>query len=283
MRYYNWTNITICIDGWCPSLEKESFRHFLTSKIEGIRIDVTIIYTDQLPEVSGELIHSTYEYEIIKDENREHRFFINPWIEKKFALLHEESDYVKKLYILKEYAYRIGSDVELFNYLAMERTMYKAGIWILHSSFIQTEKGAVLFSAPSGTGKSTQAALWNEYKGAKIINGDRSAIWRDENNVWYAGGVPWWGTSEITHRINMPLASIVLLSKAEKNSIVELDSITKIKKLIRENSINPWNRKMIANAQLTIIDLCNSIPVIALACRPDEEAVNILAEKLGIE
>ncbi|WP_370839368.1 hypothetical protein [Intestinibacter bartlettii] len=39
-------------------------------------------------------------------------------------------------------------------------------------SLIGKDKG-ILFSAPSGTGKSTQADLWEKYENAEIINGDR--------------------------------------------------------------------------------------------------------------
>ena len=48
---------------------------------------------------------------------------------------------------------------------------------ILHSSFISRQGEGILFTAPSGTGKSTQADLWKRHEeGVTIINGDRSIL-----------------------------------------------------------------------------------------------------------
>ena len=47
---------------------------------------------------------------------------------------------------------------------------------LLHASVIEYAGGAVLFSAPSGTGKSTQAALWARHRGAHIRNGDKAGV-----------------------------------------------------------------------------------------------------------
>ena len=50
-----------------------------------------------------------------------------------------------------------------------------AGMLVLHSSYIVTrQEQGILFSGPSGIGKSTQAALWQRYAGAEIVNGDRA-------------------------------------------------------------------------------------------------------------
>ncbi len=47
-----------------------------------------------------------------------------------------------------------------------------------HCSYILHQNRAILFAAPSGTGKSTQAALWEKYRGAEIIIGDRGLLFR---------------------------------------------------------------------------------------------------------
>lgn len=49
-----------------------------------------------------------------------------------------------------------------------------AGMLVLHSAYIVTRQGeGILFSGPSGIGKSTQAALWQRYGAAQTVNGDR--------------------------------------------------------------------------------------------------------------
>ena len=68
--------------------------------------------------------------------------------------------------------------------------------FILHASYILYRGEAILFSAPSGTGKSTQAAFWKEHRGAEIINGDRVLVIK-RDGVFYACGVYVSGTSGI--------------------------------------------------------------------------------------
>ena len=54
----------------------------------------------------------------------------------------------------------------------------------LHASVINWKDKGILFSAPSGTGKSTQADLWKKYEGAKVINGDRALIRKRKRRVY---------------------------------------------------------------------------------------------------
>ena len=45
---------------------------------------------------------------------------------------------------------------------------------VLHCSVLKVKSGVILFSGPSGIGKSTQAGLWTKYRKARVINGDRT-------------------------------------------------------------------------------------------------------------
>lgn len=71
---------------------------------------------------------------------------------------------------------------------ALERRMLQKDSFILHSAYIRHRGRAILFSAPSGTGKSTQASLWAQYAGAEIINGDR-ALLQKVQDCWMARGL----------------------------------------------------------------------------------------------
>ena len=69
------------------------------------------------------------------------------------------------------YSQAILESADMFDILA------GYGQLVLHSSYVLTQSGAaVLFSGPSGIGKSTQAALWQQYAGADVINGDRTLL-----------------------------------------------------------------------------------------------------------
>ena len=69
------------------------------------------------------------------------------------------------------------TDSRLFDALGLDYIMSHNHRVILHSSFISRQGEGILFTAPSGTGKSTQADLWKRHEeGVTIINGDRSIL-----------------------------------------------------------------------------------------------------------
>lgn len=85
---------------------------------------------------------------------------------------------------------------------------------ILHCAFTEYRGRAILFSAPSGTGKPTQAALWERYRGSRTVNGDR-ALLRRAGGVWTACGWPVCGSSEICGAGEVPIGAIVMLRQGE--------------------------------------------------------------------
>ena len=171
------------------------------------------------------------------------------------------------------------SEMALFNALGLEALFYERGRIFLHSSFIETEQGAILFTAPSQTGKSTQANLWNKYRDAAVINGDRAGIWK-ENGRWMAGGIPWCGTSGISENRNIPLLAIVIIKQGPVNQIEPIRFGSKIGRLMEQTTINPWNNEMYQKIQELYIELCQEVPVLSFSCRPDEDAVDVLEMEL---
>ena len=81
---------------------------------------------------------------------------------------------------------------------------------ILHSSYLDVNGQALLFSGPSGIGKSTQADLWVRHRGAAILNGDKSLLIREPDG-WYAHGWPICGSSGICRNESRRIRAIVML------------------------------------------------------------------------
>lgn len=114
--------------------------------------------------------------------------------------------------------------------LGTERLVGAAGGAILHSSFIDVGGEAVLFTAPSGTGKSTQAELWREHRGAVVVNGDRSVL-RIVDSVPCASGLPYSGSSGICLNRTLPLRAIVYIEQAMENSVTRLHGFAAFRKV----------------------------------------------------
>ena len=150
---------------------------------------------------------------------------------------------------------------------------------IMHASFIDIGGSAVLFSAPCGTGKSTQAELWRVHRNAEVINGDKAGIYF-KNAKAYAGGVPFCGTSQMCKNRSLPLKAIVLLSQGKENVARRLNGFEALQGVINKiylDLLAPLEKQMCIDF---VIELLSSVPVISLQCTPDERAIEELEKML---
>lgn len=181
---------------------------------------------------------------------------------------------------LKSSAYsdKIGNK-SVLNAMSAEHLVLEADGVILHASFIEHKGRAILFTAPSGTGKSTQAGLWHELSDAEIINGDRAVI-RLINGQPFACGIPFAGSSKYCKNAELPLAAIVYLGQAPTTTIRELNGIMAFQKIWQECTVNTWNKEDVNKATGIVLDILSKVPVFRLDCTPDESAVTALEEAL---
>jgi hypothetical protein len=152
----------------------------------------------------------------------------------------------------------------------------KNGIQI-HCSSIDYQGTGLLFSAPSGTGKSTHMRLWRElYKDdVTIINEDRPVI-RYMNNIPMLCGTPWSGTSDSFANKIVPLKTIVMLEQAPTNSIEKLSGGMVLQLLMPRCFMPYFDSELMVEATTTLEKLITDVPVYLLKCRPDYEAVELV-------
>ena len=89
---------------------------------------------------------------------------------------------------------------------------------MLHASAVAMEEKCYLFSAPSGTGKSTHTKQWKKFFGeekAEIINDDKPALRRREDG-WYAYGTPFSGKTDEQLNRKVKLQGICILERGVK-------------------------------------------------------------------
>lgn len=175
-----------------------------------------------------------------------------------------------------------------WNYYAEEfRCLHLIGIeeillWkeaiLLHSSVVQIHGKTILFSGPSGVGKSTQASNWKEYVGAKILNGDRCIIRKIEDK-FYGCGSPWAGTSGIYQSDMAEVKGIFILKKAEENSIRQVKTEAFLK-IYEQSIVNAWDSRFVEKLSYLIAELLTQVPVYELCCQPNEEAVHLAYQTL---
>ena len=146
---------------------------------------------------------------------------------------------------------------------------------ILHASYVNCNSSAILFTAPSGTGKSTQADLWRQVMHTEIVNGDRVLV-RKREGKWYACGYPCCGSSQICLNRTLPLRAIVILRQGSKNRIEHLSQAQKIRSLTVAAEVYPWDAEEMECAIDLAESIVHDITVICMSCLPNEDAVKTL-------
>lgn len=157
--------------------------------------------------------------------------------------------------------------------IGVETVLLRTQSFLLHSSVVMKNGQIVLFSGPSGMGKSTQAALWERYLGAEILNGDRCIVKKTEAG-FIGCGSPWCGTSGIYRQEQAPIRGIFVLRQAQGNSVRRV-GIEGFSKLFQQCIVNSWDEMFVMKLTELLMELLERIPVYELACRPDEEAVQL--------
>ena len=99
---------------------------------------------------------------------------------------------------------------------------------LFHGSCICVENRGYLFTAKSGTGKSTHTRLWRELLGnsAVMINDDKPLLKITDNSV-VAYGTPWNGKHKLSTNRAVVLKSVCLLNRGKENCIEKIDNCEK--------------------------------------------------------
>ena len=152
------------------------------------------------------------------------------------------------------------------------------GNMLLHSAAASYKGQAILFSAPSGTGKSTHTSLWKKYYPQDVIlfNDDTPILLKEEDKL-FASGTPWSGKSEINENIIFPLRAIVFLKQGRENSIRSLTTIESVVKLLNETRKPVFEDLM--NKHMEFINtIIKNIPIYELTCNISKDAVDLVKD-----
>ena len=171
---------------------------------------------------------------------------------------------------------------QLLNAIDLPHLLTIHASFLLHASYIQWQGGAILFTAPSETGKSTQARLWCDHAGAELVNGDRAAVRIIDGEI-FACGTPFSGSSPVRRNVRLPLAAIVYLSQAPENTITRLRGVRAFRRVWEGCTVNTWEREDVEKATKTVSEVVSRVPVYHLACTPDQRAVELLKHTMEVE
>lgn len=280
-RKYTLADINILIRTDFDFSDTDRYEPF-RSDFEKPDLTYEFITVEKLPPIPESPLFFDGMISIARENNVTHRFYTLSK-NKARALLTDEriSEGIFTVYVAQEHLASMQTELRVFDHLAIEHAMALFKGTLLHSSFISYDGKAILFTAPSQTGKSTQAELWRRLRGAEVINGDRSLL-KIENGVLTAFSLPYCGTSGICLNYSAPVQAIVVLRQAPFNRITPLRPAAAFRDLYEGCATNIWY----SDDSKTICDIIEhaitAVPVLLLECLPDGGAVEALANALGI-
>jgi hypothetical protein len=189
-----------------------------------------------------------------------------------------------EIHLLKD-MWNLDFSMTEFEYMytgfAFSDRLTELGGAILHGSSIAYDNQGIIFSANSGTGKSTHTKLWNERFGSKvtIVNDDKPAI-RFYDGVPFIFGTPWSGKSDLNANVQVELKALVFIRQAETNWIKRLNTRDSIFNLMSQIS-RPYYDEKIGLKTMEIIDkLVQAVPCYILHCNISQEAVDVVYNQL---
>ena len=258
----------------------ESFAPFV-GNAGGETVDVWLREAERLPELSGPVMFTDMAFSVYpKGEGYIRRYHDRKEQDRPYAVGEAawKSGRETVSFLAGDWQFFSGSQ-NCFSHIALEELLLWYDRLILHASFVASPFGGLLFSGPSGIGKSTQADLWVQYAGAKLINGDRTIL-RPHSGGWLAYGSPYAGSSRCYVNESRPVRAIVLLEQGSSCRIVRLPQRLAFQKLYAGVTVNAWSTVFVERVCALLAQLVAEIPVYALQCTPDQAAVETLRSQL---
>ena len=154
--------------------------------------------------------------------------------------------------------------------------------FMLHASAVVYEGQAYLFSAPSGTGKSTHTGLWQKYFGTEhafILNDDKPAL-RLTANGWMAYGTPFSGKANLSRNVGVPLKGICFLERGSENVISPMSEKNAIQNLMFQ-TVRPRDAADMDLLLQLIEKIIDSIPVFQMQCTMSPDAARVAYEAMS--
>ncbi len=177
----------------------------------------------------------------------------------------------------KEYPYLSLDECQyIFSCRVFYWHLLQFGGMLLHASAVVKDGYAFLFSACSGTGKSTHTNLWRKvygYDKVLMLNDDKPAL-RLENGRWYAYGTPWSGKTDQNLNLRVPLGGICMLERGEKNEIAPFGG-TKAMFEILQQTMRPAEAEDREKVLENLSSILENVPVWKLRCNMEEEAARV--------
>jgi len=167
---------------------------------------------------------------------------------------------------------------ELAVYRKIAEKMLDFDTVLFHGSVVAVDGVGYLFTAKSGTGKSTHTRLWREYFGdrAIMVNDDKPLLHIGDSGV-VAYGTPYNGKHRLSTNISVPLKALCILTRDNDNQI---ESITREQAytMLLQQVYRPADMLKMTKTLALMDRLADSVKLYKLGCNMDISAAKIAYE-----
>ncbi|MBR1383044.1 MAG: hypothetical protein IJ555_04435 [Ruminococcus sp.] len=167
---------------------------------------------------------------------------------------------------------------ELAIYRKIAEQMISYDTILFHGSVVAVDGVGYLFTAKSGTGKSTHTRLWREYFGdrAVMVNDDKPLLKIKDSGV-IAYGTPYNGKHRLGTNISVPLKAICILTRSADNHI---EAITREQAytMLLQQVYRPADMLKMAKTLDLVDRLADSVKLYRFGCNMDISAARVAYE-----
>ena len=163
---------------------------------------------------------------------------------------------------------------------AFAEYLFRYSILLFHGSAIAVDGEGYLFTAHSGTGKSTHTRLWREVFGSRavMVNDDKPFLELRADGVWLHGS-PWSGKHGLDTNLCVPLKAVCILERGTENTIRPA-TVEESLPMLQKQSYAPL-AKNAHTAFLTLTEmLSQQVPLWKLHCNKDAQAASVAWEAM---
>ena len=157
-------------------------------------------------------------------------------------------------------------------YRKLAQLLVQDDILLMHGAVVAVDGQAYLFTAKSGTGKTSHTRLWMRQFGdrAVMVNGDKPLLHITSEGVTVYG-TPWDGKEHLSTNTSCPLKALCILTRSETNHIERISKKEALPMLCQQ-SYRPCS-PIGAQKMLALVDrLGSSVPLYRLGCSMEPEA-----------
>lgn len=148
-------------------------------------------------------------------------------------------------------------------------------VLLFHGSVVAVDGEGYLFTAKSGTGKSTHTRLWRQKFGSRavMVNDDKPLLIVSAEGVT-ACGTPWDGKHRLSTNIQVPLKGLCILERSVENHIHPI-SPKEAFPMLMQQSYRPEDAPRMLRTLALLERLQKTVPLYRLGCNMEQEAAEV--------